>query len=870
MNGLVGRKLGRYEIVGLIGKGGMGEVYRARDTELGREVAVKVLPERTAGNEERLERFRREARAVAQLSHPNILDIHDFGIEDGVTYAVTERLEGSDLKERLNRRSLPLSIVLRIGRAVAEGLAAAHSKGIVHRDVKPANIFVTTTGQVKILDFGIASLRGEGVAGPLETETATDTLTMIGQVVGTASYMSPEQVAGRQVDGRSDIFSLGCVLYEMLTGRRAFGGGTPQETMIAIASRDPSPIADSRPDVPPALALVIKRCLEKEPAERFESARDVAFAMEAITESQKATPLTGASRDRLRARHRRAALAAFGAVVTAGVVVSGWQLWGGRSTLPARKHLAVMRFKAPGEDPQARQLGDGLTVLVSRGLGLLEQQTRGDLWVVPYPLAAEPRVRSIEGMRDKYTITLAVTGRLQRVGDRLRVTLALVEASGGRVLRSTVIEDGLGNPSSFQEAPLRRLAEMLGEELTKETVDGLREGATTVTSALEPYLRGIGLSTWGDGEVEGEEGLRQLEVACAADPMFARARVALARTCVEMSERSDDASWLRRAVVEAEKAIRQSPSSEAYRALAAVRKAGGELDEAVGALQAATLLAPADAEAHLELGRALQEMRRFEDAERSLQRAVYLRPGFFLGHFWLGQLYLAQGRYEAAAVEFRRVIEAAPRYTGGYNNLGSVYFFLGRSEEARSLYEQSLEIEPTGNYYAYSNLGTLYFESSRFADAAATFERALEIRSDDYRVWGNLGHSYASGAEPGRAEKPFRQAISLAEERRQKLPADDPELLTFLAGYYAAVGERERAAGVLALAVACSPVEPRIIADIAEAFEDVGDRDRALEWVDRAFGAGVAPARFESRPALRDLVSDERYRGLTAQRLDNS
>jgi Tol biopolymer transport system component len=283
MNDLVGRRLGRYEIVKLLGAGGMGEVYRARDTQLGRQVAVKVLGAKASGDASRLARFEREAHAVALLSHPNILDIHDFGVDSGVAYAVTELLEGHNLRDRMRGSPLPLSKALEIGRAVANGLASAHAQGIVHRDVKPENIFITSTGQVKILDFGIARLKGDPGAESAGADATTATETGIGQVIGTVGYMSPEQVRGLPVGPRSDIFSLGCVLYEMVTGRRAFHAETPADTMLAILDRDPPAMATARPDVPAALSLVVSRCLEKQPDERFESARDVAFALQAVS-----------------------------------------------------------------------------------------------------------------------------------------------------------------------------------------------------------------------------------------------------------------------------------------------------------------------------------------------------------------------------------------------------------------------------------------------------------------------------------------------------------------------------------------------------------------------------------------------------------
>ncbi|HEV3204290.1 MAG TPA: serine/threonine-protein kinase, partial [Gemmataceae bacterium] len=286
----VGTKLGPYTILASLGAGGMGEVYRARDSRLGREVAIKVLPEKYAQDADRLARFEREARAVATLEHPNILVLHDVGTEQGITYAVMELLEGETLRSQMSQSPLPWRKVLEIGTAITEGLGAAHAKGIIHRDLKPENIFLCADGRVKILDFGLA--RMEKTASPLvETGSYESRETDTGTVMGTVGYMAPEQVTGKAVDARTDLFALGCVLYEMLSGRRAFPGGTAAEVQAAILRDDPLPLSKSSQECPPGFERLIRHCLEKKPESRFQSARDLVFALRDLsTESGMARP----------------------------------------------------------------------------------------------------------------------------------------------------------------------------------------------------------------------------------------------------------------------------------------------------------------------------------------------------------------------------------------------------------------------------------------------------------------------------------------------------------------------------------------------------------------------------------------------------
>jgi serine/threonine protein kinase len=325
-----GARIGPYEIIGWLGSGGMGEVYRARDPRLGRDVAIKLITGVSAIDAGRIRRFEQEARAAGQLNHPSVLVIYDTGLHDGAPYIVSELLEGESMRSRLQKSALPTRKAIDYARQAAEGLAAAHDKGIVHRDVKPDNLFITTDGRVKILDFGIAKLTTPADSVSL---TGAPTDTAVGSMVGTARYMSPEQVRGETVDARSDIFSLGVVLYEMVSGRAAFARDTAVETMTAILNEDPPEPAEMSET--PALARIVSRCLEKTREARFQSARDLAFGLDVLTTSQR-TAATSARRT----SRWRAALAA--AIVVLGA--AGAAIWSTRAAPPSIESLLA---KAP-------------------------------------------------------------------------------------------------------------------------------------------------------------------------------------------------------------------------------------------------------------------------------------------------------------------------------------------------------------------------------------------------------------------------------------------------------------------------------------------------------------------------------------------
>src|SRR5579862_3662670 len=279
-----GQKIGPYEVTGQIGAGGMGEVYKARDPRLGRDVAIKVLPSSFSSDPDRLQRFAQEARAAAALNHPNILAIFDIGEDKGAPYVVSELLEGETLRDRLRSGALSSRKAIDFALQMAHGLAAAHEKGIVHRDLKPENLFITHDNRLKILDFGLAKLihpeENSGSGDAPTVQVATDP----GVVMGTVGYMSPEQVRGKSADHRSDIFSFGSILYEMVSGKRAFHGDSPADTMSAILKEDPPELSETGRNIPPALQRIVNHCLEKNPGQRFQSAGDVAFNLESLTE----------------------------------------------------------------------------------------------------------------------------------------------------------------------------------------------------------------------------------------------------------------------------------------------------------------------------------------------------------------------------------------------------------------------------------------------------------------------------------------------------------------------------------------------------------------------------------------------------------
>jgi tetratricopeptide (TPR) repeat protein len=707
MRDLIGRTLGHYRIVDQIGEGGMGVVYRAHDERLDRDVAVKVLPEEVAENSDRLTRFEREAKAVAKLSHPNILDIHDYGHENEVTYAVAELLEGETLRERLEGGTLGWHKATEIGAAVADGLAAAHQAGIVHRDLKPSNVFLTTDGRVKVLDFGLARHEAmETEKGETHAPTVTRH-TDPGTVLGTVGYMSPEQVKGETVDGRSDIFSLGCVLYEMVSGQRAFARDTAVETMSAILKEEPAEISSAGEAPPPELAGTIRRCLEKRSESRFQSASDLAYNLRTISSTSMHSVIQPAARA---GRWRRAAprlLAAVGIVAALGIAL--WAPWRGApgkqpiTGASGKTSVAVLLFDNLSGDPELDWLRTGLTDMVVTELSQSEQiqvlSTDRIYQILEQLNRLDDRITSFEVVRevaDRAGVGTVLLGSVAKVGENIRISIKIQEAATGSILGAKRV-DGIGQENLFAMVDELGVEIRQSLELEEEPVDGpgpsLEDVATSSFEAFRSYSEAMQLMR----EAKNEEAIPLFQQAVDIDPNFAQAWRGLGAALgnsflVEQSEKAHQRAFeLRdrltgedRLIVEAEHySNRFETAPEALAAYAKLRELTPQWNNNYGIL--------------------LNWLERNEEAVEVLEEAIAREPDV---GYW------------------------------PYTNLSDAYMALGEFERARQTLEGFLEQEPN-HHMAHLMLGYVFLNWGEFDNAQRAFETADSLRPGDFRIlWG--------------------------------------------------------------------------------------------------------------------------------------
>lgn len=462
-----GSQLGRYRIVGLVGKGGMGEVYRGVDTRLDREVAIKVLPRGFSSDPQKLERFKREAKALAALEHPNILVLHDFGTEGDVAYAVSELLAGETLRQRLSRGSVPWRKAVQWGAAIADGLAAAHTRGIIHRDLKPENIFITSDGRVKILDFGLARSISTPIVQADDSGVATEspTLTAPGMLVGTVPYMSPEQVKKESLDARTDIFALGCVLHELIAGKNPFARASQAETISAVVREEPPLLSDLDSAVPVSLTRVVERCLQKQPAQRFQAAADLGYALREIPdETPKLSPAAPSP--------KRFVSMKWGWTALAAILMLGMILWLGswmpgespREMIPIRS-LVVLPLQNLSADPNDEVFADRFTVNLIQEMG----QVRS-LRVISHTSSMQYKetTKLLTEIAQDLSVDAVIEGSAERPGDRLAISIQLIDGRSDSAVWSKRYENDYREIVNLRREIVRDVATHCGITLTPE------------------------------------------------------------------------------------------------------------------------------------------------------------------------------------------------------------------------------------------------------------------------------------------------------------------------------------------------------------------------------------------------------------------
>jgi len=708
MPDLKGETIGRYRVLEKLGAGGMGIVYKALDEVLDREVAIKVLPEEVADEADRTSRFELEAKAVARLDHPNILAIHDFGTDGGVAFAVTELLEGEDLRKTIVAGSLTPRKALELAGQIADGLAAAHDKGIIHRDLKPENIFITTDGRIKILDFGLTKLtRPEAdtvAAAELPTKSAP---TAVGVVVGTPAYVSPEQLRGHPADNRSDIFAFGIVLHEMLTGSRPFTGTTPEEVFASILKEEPLPVPERVHQALPGLDAIISHCLEKRPSERFQSARDLIFALQTVSTTSSKVGATGGS----------------------GVDV---------------RSIAVLPFEAPVGDEELEYLGDGLTEgIIGRLCGL-----PGIDRVIARHSVFRYKGRSVEPeiAGKELGVDSVLVGDLTQRGEELRITAELITTAKGARIWGERFVRRFSDIVDLEDVIAQAIAESLRLELSDADHARMAKRPTDNSEAYRLYLKGRHLFDRRTRDAL-ERSIELYREAISLDPNFALAYTGIADAWASLS-------W--NDFVPKATAFKESLSSvlaglqiddqiaESHISLGMVLwHFGTDWSRAETEFLRALELNPNYAEACHQYAHLLTFLDRKDEAIRMMNRAVEMEPVSRIMYSCCGQILYFAGRYDDAIARLETAVELDPANTGPYSWLGMVHIRRQDWEAAEKALQLGID---AGTFLPRSTgaLGYCYGIQGRRDEALSQLDRLQALSAETpvdpcFEAWIHTG-----------------------------------------------------------------------------------------------------------------------------------
>jgi serine/threonine protein kinase/tetratricopeptide (TPR) repeat protein len=836
----------------------MGIVYRAQDTRLDRTVALKFLPIEWCQEGLLRERFTREARAASNLDHPHICTVFDIGESpEGQLFIAMAYCPGETLKERILRGPMPIDDAIKIAIQIGEALESAHENGIVHRDIKPANILITDRDQVKIVDFGLAKLAGEA------------TVTRQGSVIGTPAYMSPEQATGEEVDGRSDVWAIGAVLYEMVAGRRAFAADNEQAILLAITTADPTPVDTIRPEIPAELHRIIRRCLKRQPHDRYQTARQLVADLKRLRgDSTPAEIVTQTlpSFSRARRRHTLTRRVLPAAVVVAAVALAV-TLYPTLST-PTTRHVLVLPFNSVGGDDHLAYLCHGLLDTVTAKLSEL-QRFRSAISVVPTSEVRSRKVQSAEDAHKIFGVDLVVTGSVMRSGDSLRIPLELIDASSLRQIRSRLITTEVTTDFVLQDKVSAAIEEMLDLELGAAERQALKIGGTSNAEAAELYLEARGYAGREPTATQLTTAMTLYRQALEIDPDYADAMIQLANSCQRRFDLEHDTIWLEHGANYARRAVSVAPDLPAAQLVAGRLELANQSHQiAIDHLNRAVELDPLHLEAYVYLADAYEAVGQAQAAEDTMARAIRTGPDDWLTYHKIGRFYYYERNDPARAAEyFKMVIDLLPDNGVGYTAYGGCLFQLGDRAGAREQLERAVAIG--SDYEAFANLGTVEFYDSDFDAAARLYRAALDIDDSDYLVWIGLGEALRFGGGTGQeVREAYRQAADQVVRRLESDP-DNLELQIDLASLQLQLDHRDDATAIISRLPLDEVTSPHLMYALAEIFEVLGQRGEALGWIERALEEGYPLHVIEDYAAFDDLRSDPQFAEIAAKFREN-
>jgi len=853
----------------LLGEGGMGAVYKAFDLELERTLALKVVRPELA-SPRAMQRFKQELLLASRVSHKNILRIHDLSDWNGVKYITMALVEGTDLGDLMDRLGrLPLERALKFARQLCGALDAAHAENVVHRDLKPQNILIDQTDNVYVSDFGLAK--------SLEAEITM--MTRTGQIMGTPRYMSPEQVDAKEVDARSDLYSLGLILYEMFTGQMPFQGESAMQLMYKRVTERPADPRKHCPDLPEYIARVLLKCLEKDPDKRYSSARQILADLD--SQGPAAGFPAGGSSSRLSARRshdsisiqirkpsRRTGLIALGVAVALaalglfpGTRHSFLSLIPGRSGAPSaiQHYVAVLPLTVVGDQAALKYIAEGVVESLSAKLGGLQNVFVADGATVN---AAINRGTD-ENIAKALGVTTLVKGTMQQgANDRLSIILTMNDVTAKRQVMK---------PAEF--AGVRQDLLTLEDNAFKAVADALvikqsnQERARTSTrptqdiEAYDLYLKGRNLLR-GDRK-NAPAALNLFNQAVNRDARFALAYTGIADACLRIWDQTKDSAYTQQAQGAAQQAERLNDSlPEVHFSLGTVYTFTGKPAEAIAELKRAVELAPNSDDGYRRLGKAYKAAGRDKEAIAALEQATHINPYLWSNFNSLGAAYFQAGENRKALEAYRQVTVLDPELPAGWANLGAAYYRLGIWSECVPAFQHAIALRPKAEYY--SQLGVASFFQGRFDESVTHFEKAVQLTPKDPFFQVNLADAYRWSSQRDKAAGAYDKAIKLAYESLDVNPKDT-EVMGSLAIAYARKGDDANALKFIRQARQIKPDDPDLLDFEAQIHTAAGRTSEALASLKLAVKSGYSLEEIRSNPEFKGLRDKAEFQLLQAQ-----
>jgi eukaryotic-like serine/threonine-protein kinase len=749
---MIGEIISHFRITEKLGAGGMGVVYKAMDIRLDRPVALKFLPDNMTKDAQALERFRREARAASALNHPGICTIYDIGEQDGRGYIAMEFIDGETLRNHIHGKALAVEEILKLGMQVAEALDAAHAEGIIHRDIKPANIFVTKRGQAKVLDFGLAKLMPKGVAvasGEAGDEVAEST-SVVGIISGTPAYMSPEQIRGDTLDERTDIFSLGLLLYEMATGRQAFGGGTGGMIIEAVLTKSPVAARSVNPEVPARLEEIINRALHKDREQRYQHATEIRSDLHGLERGSDSAWRAAEGSAASRASHAQSSYAMSSGGQSTGSFRAQTGAIRVERVAKVINSLAVLPFENTSRDAEHEYLSDGIagslinTLATVPKLRVMAQSTvfrykgRG---IDPQAIGRELNVRAV------------LTGRIIQSGGSLRIGTELVDVATGAQLWGAQYNRQPGDIFAIQDEISNEISGKLRLKLTRAEKKRLTKRQTEDAEAYRLYLKGR--HHWSQWTEEGfYKAIEYFQQAVEKDPSYALAHAGVADAYVLLGWNS------------------YLPSKDAFPKGKIAAMAAMRLDADLG-------------EAHTSLAAVLWlHAWQWPEAQAEFERSLALNPAYPTANHWYAEYLMTMGRHAEAIARMKASQELDPLSLIISVAIGWAFYMGRQYEEAMEQLRRTVELDP--NYpVTYWILGLLLRKMGRCEEAIAEGEKGVKLSGGSPLMRAALAQSFAAA---GRSREAVQILEELTELAKRKYVAP-----YFFAGIYAGLGEEERA-----------------------------------------------------------------------------